>query len=299
MLSFTAFLFENEKVKITGNLCHIDGRFAACSDINSVKDNGDITFDSRALKELESKEINPIHLVTQLLGIDITKEFEGEISVYMSDGKVAVSGTEYERNGAFIEQHTLLLDLKNKTAKLDILTLPSDQQNAGVVKSVFKDYIKTFESLNINKMELHANLDAGGYAWAKYGFKPKSLTSDKKLALDAMERLNKFQDLVDLEAAPEAEHEFKTIKRLLSRYVDNDYNTSITAIMAHLKTPHLDKLLNADMKISFKAIKPPVKSVPKNLKLSLSKFMLMNSNWHGVLELNPKSKQHLNKYLNS
>jgi len=57
-------------------------------------------------------------------------------------------------------------------------------QGKGFSKGVFKSFYKQYQNAGIDKIEVHANIDVGGYTWARYGFmatKPKDvLTIIKK-----------------------------------------------------------------------------------------------------------------------
>lgn len=47
------------------------------------------------------------------------------------------------------------------------------KQGAGVAKELLKRQLDFYDAVGINRIELNANIDVGGYAWARYGFTPK------------------------------------------------------------------------------------------------------------------------------
>ena len=54
------------------------------------------------------------------------------------------------------------------------------QQGAGGAKAFFRAALGMYKKLGIDHVSLHANIDVGGYAWAKFGFKPNQATWDYK-----------------------------------------------------------------------------------------------------------------------
>jgi hypothetical protein len=53
--------------------------------------------------------------------------------------------------------------------------LPKEMQGQGFSKDMFKIFHKQYLNADIEKIKVHANIDVGGYTWAKYGFKPTRL----------------------------------------------------------------------------------------------------------------------------
>ena len=50
-----------------------------------------------------------------------------------------------------------------------LFTLPKKEQGHGISKRLFRDLFEQYEKCGIKKVYLHANIDVGGYCWAKYG----------------------------------------------------------------------------------------------------------------------------------
>ena len=65
---------------------------------------------------------------------------------------------------------------------LDSIQMPSGAQKHGFVKKMFKHQLDLCESMKVDKMSLHANVDVGGYAWFRYGFVPKNSKEIKGIA---------------------------------------------------------------------------------------------------------------------
>lgn len=56
----------------------------------------------------------------------------------------------------------------------DVFNLPSELQGKGLSKSVFRELFKSYESMGIDRVEILANMDVGGYCWGRYGFSAKT-----------------------------------------------------------------------------------------------------------------------------
>lgn len=49
-------------------------------------------------------------------------------------------------------------------------SLPNSVQEGGVAGKVLKESLTEYDAMGIQRMDLHANISVGGYAWASYGF---------------------------------------------------------------------------------------------------------------------------------
>lgn len=56
----------------------------------------------------------------------------------------------------------------------DVFNLPSELQGKGLSKSVFRELFQSYESMGIDRVEVLANMDVGGYCWGRYGFSAKT-----------------------------------------------------------------------------------------------------------------------------
>lgn len=93
-----------------------------------------------------------------------------------------------------------------------LFTLPKKEQGHGISKRLFRDLFEQYEKCGIKKVYLHANIDVGGYCWAKYGClgEKKFVKSSIKNALsmekitveefnDAMKYVDSCGDLVPMQ----------------------------------------------------------------------------------------------------
>jgi hypothetical protein len=59
---------------------------------------------------------------------------------------------------------------KNNVVEHELFALPKSAQNKGLSKAIFRDLYKQYQNAGVKKIEVHANIDVGGYTWGKYGF---------------------------------------------------------------------------------------------------------------------------------
>ncbi|MDB0602351.1 hypothetical protein PL373_14615 [Tenacibaculum maritimum] len=90
----------------------------------------------------------------------------------------------------------------------DYLLLPDKVQGGGLTKKMFQSLYKQYEKGNIKKIEVHANINVGGYAWARYGF-----SSVDKRYLDLV--VKRF----------EGTSIFNKVKRIVSNHYKNGNST--------------------------------------------------------------------------
>lgn len=65
-------------------------------------------------------------------------------------------------------------DGNNKIVSHDIFELPDVLQGKGISKRVFKELFSEYENIGIDRVEVFANMDVGGYCWGRYGFSAKT-----------------------------------------------------------------------------------------------------------------------------
>lgn len=54
----------------------------------------------------------------------------------------------------------------------DLFVLDTSLQGTGISKKTFQSLYKQYNAAGITKIDVHANINVGGYTWAKYGFEP-------------------------------------------------------------------------------------------------------------------------------
>src|SRR5690349_21579569 len=54
----------------------------------------------------------------------------------------------------------------------NVFTINGEGQGSGIAKQVLKAQFDEYEKLGVAEVAVHANIDVGGYAWARFGFTP-------------------------------------------------------------------------------------------------------------------------------
>lgn len=70
-------------------------------------------------------------------------------------------------------------------AKHDYFDVPETKQGIGYSREVFKALYKQYQNMGVNRIEVHANINVGGYTWSRYGFSAK----DRRNAMKALQRI--------------------------------------------------------------------------------------------------------------
>jgi GNAT superfamily N-acetyltransferase len=73
------------------------------------------------------------------------------------------------------ENAAMTIDIGADGMKLDLLDLSSVDQGKGIGKKFMRELYTATKDMGLPSIKLLAGLDVGGYAWAKYGFKPLAI----------------------------------------------------------------------------------------------------------------------------
>lgn len=70
-------------------------------------------------------------------------------------------------------------------AKHDYFDVPETKQGIGYSREVFKALYRQYQNMSVNRIEVHANINVGGYTWSRYGFSAKN----RRNAMKALQRI--------------------------------------------------------------------------------------------------------------
>ncbi len=76
----------------------------------------------------------------------------------------------WEGNGVTLRRLFSVDENGRKFVEHDHFTLPKELQGKGVSRQVFKALYEQYKVAGVEYMEVYANIDVGGYTWARYGF---------------------------------------------------------------------------------------------------------------------------------
>ena len=186
-------------------------------------------------------------------------------------------GSLRDQQGNHVGQITRIIDPKNGEAYHSYLNVPKNLSGTGFNKNLAASHMRTYQQLGINKVSLTADIDAGSYAWAKYGYTPgqddwDSLRSFLKVNPNRGGRYQSGTYLDDLKLHPE---DHAAVTSIL-----NNPNPKAMWDLADMQAKPLeDKSANARA-----ARTEPLRY--KNYKdWGIGKRMLFDQSWHGELHL--------------
>lgn len=81
-----------------------------------------------------------------------------QIRISRDDGLIMGRTFDRETDGSLTVHH-------------DMFNVPAAAQGKGLATDVLRDSYETYRQLGVDKVKTLANLDVGGYTWAKFGFK--------------------------------------------------------------------------------------------------------------------------------
>lgn len=108
---------------------------------------------------------------------------DSEMRIEATDNGFDVTGNVLNADGERAGEFSRSINLADHSAYSAYFKLERGQQNGNLGKHVLAGNIAIYQQLGVQKVRVSANIDVGGYAWAKYGYAPtqaswNSLRSD-------------------------------------------------------------------------------------------------------------------------
>jgi hypothetical protein len=88
------------------------------------------------------------------------------------EGTIEIRSTLIDDKGDRIGEANRIIDLNKKAAASAFFRLTSATQGHNLGKQLLAANVATYQKLGIERVNVHANIDVGGYAWARYGYIP-------------------------------------------------------------------------------------------------------------------------------
>jgi hypothetical protein len=184
-------------------------------------------------------------------------------------------GLRFVLNGQTNEGHEFYIKrtINNGVVSHDYFKIDQKLQGNDFGKQLFRNQISLYKKLNVKKIEVHANIDVGGYAWAKYGFTAKK---DSYIYNQTIDRTRRFADELSV-------WDVQT-KRALHALANN-WETRLKR--------------EFDPKMIWEIADCNIKVPHGNKTISFGKKILMDSNWWGDLDLQDSDcSERLYRYVN-
>ena len=104
---------------------------------------------------------------------------------------ISVSGKLTGDDGRTLGEYTREINFKKNAANSDYFKLNGSAQDAGVGKQLLSANVAMYQKMGLDSVGVHADIDVGGYAWARYGYVPtksswRDLSNDLERKIDRM-----------------------------------------------------------------------------------------------------------------
>ena len=109
---------------------------------------------------------------------DFRKSFLGGVNGSMRisfkdrENAMVMSGALLDATGKEIGEYRRTIDFDDKKASSDYFKLNNSATGHGIGKQVLAGNVAMYQKLGLEKVEVHADIDVGGHAWARYGYVP-------------------------------------------------------------------------------------------------------------------------------
>jgi hypothetical protein len=131
----------------------------------------------------------PERLVRELLG-DVADGREWSAIVEVGEGRVTVAADASDGTSL---TRVLIRDGRKLVADHEYFRVA--EQGQGLAKRVLGSSFDLYEAIRVDRVKLLANIDIGGYAWARFGFTPENLSELERLGSEMIRRLPKMVGL--------------------------------------------------------------------------------------------------------
>jgi hypothetical protein len=113
-------------------------------------------------------------MTVELRTFNLLKGPKGKPAKLVQEHYIQVHGKLTQEGTKVLGEFTRTIDPKKSTASSDSFELTKEAQAKGLGKQLLAGNIATYREMgSIKKVVTHANIDVGGYAWAKYGYVPE------------------------------------------------------------------------------------------------------------------------------
>jgi hypothetical protein len=97
---------------------------------------------------------------------------DGPMKLSGGSGKIDIDGEIHDSDGKTLGTFTRNINLDSKSAYSAYFKLNKSATKGDIGKKMLAGNVETYKNLGIEKLTVTANIDVGGYAWAKYGYVP-------------------------------------------------------------------------------------------------------------------------------
>lgn len=139
--------------------------------IASMKDKG-IRITSGAVGKLADSPFNRLDVVRlndNIQGV-FDKHGVSDMSLTISEADGGVRMTWRGDGGIALKRIFYVDEQGRKVVDHELFRLPQELQGKGISKQVFRALYEQYKVAGVQRLDVFANIDVGGYTWARYGF---------------------------------------------------------------------------------------------------------------------------------
>jgi hypothetical protein len=109
---------------------------------------------------------------------EFKKEFLGNVKATMkidyldSQDMMEIAGNILDEQNKSIGEYRRSIDFAANKAESAYFKIYDEDTGKGVGKEMLAHNVAFYQKMGLDSVEVHANIDVGGYAWAKYGYVP-------------------------------------------------------------------------------------------------------------------------------
>jgi hypothetical protein len=113
-------------------------------------------------------------------GLDGSMKIDGNMTGTKLDieGQIEKPGSTADARPKVVATFTRSINLDSKSAYSSYFVVNRENRKSDIGKNFLAGNIATYKDLGIEKVSVHADIDVGGYAWAKYGYVPTQSSWD-------------------------------------------------------------------------------------------------------------------------
>jgi hypothetical protein len=99
---------------------------------------------------------------------------KGSMHIYFNDKNetLNVTGRLQDESGRQTGEYTREIDFRGNKAYSSYFKLNGSEQQAGIGKTLLAANVAMYQKMGLDQVGVHADINVGGYAWAKYGYVP-------------------------------------------------------------------------------------------------------------------------------
>jgi hypothetical protein len=142
----------------------------------------------------------PAEFRTKFLGgVDATMTIKFD----EDEDRMIIDGKLLDGEGKPIGDYTREIDFDDNMAASVYFVLDKKATGSDVGKKILAANVKMYQEIGIETVEVHANVDVGGYAWARYGYVPSTRSWREDLQPYLNRRLSELSTNVIVEVEGE------------------------------------------------------------------------------------------------